>query len=69
MLGEIRVRADEEKTTKASRYVTARFQPPQNPTANAVIANPAQNGRGRLNTFMTDDGCPLGRTCPYEHPT
>eukprot|EP00975_Prorocentrum_lima_P038346 8060696-Prorocentrum_lima.AAC.1 len=33
------------------------------PTASAIIANPAQNGKGKYNTFPTDDGCPLGRTC------
>eukprot|EP00975_Prorocentrum_lima_P061249 12842514-Prorocentrum_lima.AAC.1 len=45
MLGEIRVRAEEEKSTRASREVTAIFHPTQYPSANAMVASPAPKGK------------------------
>eukprot|EP00975_Prorocentrum_lima_P065676 12904772-Prorocentrum_lima.AAC.1 len=46
MLGEVRLRTEEETSTTASRDVSARFHPTHTPTSSAVIANPAQKGRG-----------------------
>eukprot|EP00975_Prorocentrum_lima_P017274 3652009-Prorocentrum_lima.AAC.1 len=61
MLGEVRLRTDEEITTRAS-HVSARLHPAHTPIASAVVANPAQKGDGTCNKFLTDDGRPLGRT-------
>eukprot|EP00975_Prorocentrum_lima_P025281 5307695-Prorocentrum_lima.AAC.1 len=45
MLGEVRLRTEEEKPARASRDVSARFHPTRTPAASAVIANPAQKGK------------------------
>eukprot|EP00975_Prorocentrum_lima_P001830 396566-Prorocentrum_lima.AAC.1 len=50
----VRVVLGEVKSTRASRDVSARFHPTHPPTSSAVIANPAQKGKGTCNKFSTD---------------
>eukprot|EP00975_Prorocentrum_lima_P001785 387729-Prorocentrum_lima.AAC.1 len=49
-------------------YESCRLQPVHVSTASAVASAPATTGKGRCNKFLAVDGCPLGRTCPCEHP-
>eukprot|EP00975_Prorocentrum_lima_P006715 1444198-Prorocentrum_lima.AAC.1 len=67
MLGEVRVRTDAGKTAKASRDASARVSCPY-PSAAGAVTGPIPKGKGICKIFSTDEGCPLGRTCPYEHP-
>eukprot|EP00975_Prorocentrum_lima_P029668 6227894-Prorocentrum_lima.AAC.1 len=66
MLGEERLRTEDEKSARASREVSARLQHVS--TASALTAAPATKGKGTCNKFFTDDGCPMERACPYERP-
>eukprot|EP00975_Prorocentrum_lima_P024667 5184262-Prorocentrum_lima.AAC.1 len=45
MLGEVRLRTEREKSTRASKDVCARLHPSHDPTASAVTTNPAQKGK------------------------
>eukprot|EP00975_Prorocentrum_lima_P049284 10312137-Prorocentrum_lima.AAC.1 len=64
MLGEVRKRADEERTTRPSREANARLSQPH-PTAAGAVTGPTSKGKGECNRFNTEEGCHLGRACPY----
>eukprot|EP00975_Prorocentrum_lima_P058923 12356258-Prorocentrum_lima.AAC.1 len=61
MLGEVRVRSDEERTARASGEASARLSPSY-PAVAGAIAGPTSKGKGKRNMFKTHEGRLLGRT-------
>eukprot|EP00975_Prorocentrum_lima_P032975 6923412-Prorocentrum_lima.AAC.1 len=61
MMGEVRVRSNEERYARALREASARLSPSYTSTASAATS-PATKGKGHCNKFTTDEGCYLGRS-------
>eukprot|EP00975_Prorocentrum_lima_P002968 654710-Prorocentrum_lima.AAC.1 len=58
MVGEVRLTCQEEHAAISFRATTAA----------GPVARPIPKGQGMCNKFLTEQGCSLGKTCPYEHP-